>query len=126
MMIEQETCRRVWPEWELPFVSYGLAYPAACAKHVKDLKASRVYIVVSSSLARNSDNLQRLESALGEGKIAGVRVGMKPHTLYSEVIEIANELRQKEVDCLITLGGGSLINSEKGALLVSLCLFYLL
>lgn len=123
-MIEQETCRRVWPEWELPLVSYGLAYPEACAKHVKDLKASRVYVIVSNSLAKNGDNLQRLERALGEGNIAGVRVGMKPHTLYSEVIEIANELHQLEVDCLITLGGGSLIDGGKGAILVSLCLLY--
>ena len=119
-MIEKETCRRVWPEWELPLVSYGIAYPEACAKHAKDLNASRVYIVVSNSLAENSDYLQRLENALGEESIAGVRVGMKPHSLYSEVIEIAHELHQLEVDCLITLGGGSLIDGGKGALLVSL------
>ena len=116
--MEQETCRSVWPQWELPLVSYGLDYPVACAKHVKDLKASRVYIIVSGSLAGSGDYLQRLEGALGEETIAGVRVGMKPHTLYSEVIEIARDLAKLNVDCLIVLGGGSLIDGGKGAILV--------
>ena len=119
-MDEQETYRRVWPEYDVPLVSYGLSYYEACAKHVKDLGASRVYIVVSKSLTRNGDYLQRLKTAIGEENIVNVRVGMKHHSMYSEVIEVAKEVQKLRVDCLITLGGGSLIDAGKGAILASL------
>ncbi len=120
-MNDQETCRRVWPEWKVPLVSHGLPYYEACAKHAKELKVSHVYIVVSKSLAGSGDHLQNLTMAVGENNIAGIREGMKPHTMYSEVIEIAKDLKELRVDCLITLGGGSLIDGGKGAILVRFC-----
>ena len=120
-MEEQEICRRVWPEWELPLISHGLSYSDACARHVKEeFGASQVYIIVSKSLTYSSDHLQRLKNAIGEANIAYVRVGMKPHSMYSEVLEIASDLRKLEADCLVTLGGGSIIDGAKGAILVSL------
>jgi len=112
---------RVWPEWELPVVSHGLPYPEACAKHVSEgFGSSRVYIIVSKSLAVRGDYLQRLRRAIGEQNIAGVRMGMRPHTMYTEVIEIAKDLDRVDSDCMIVLGGGSLIDGGKGAILVSL------
>ena len=116
-----ETCRPVWPEYSTPVVTYGLPYHDACAKHIKgDLKASRVYIVISKSLyAMDRDYLDRLEAGIGKDSIAGVRLGMKPHSMYSEICELAQELGKLEADCLITIGGGSLIDSGKCALLAS-------
>ena len=43
---------------------------------------------------------------------------MKLNSLYSEVIEIARELQRLRVDCLVTVGGGSLIDGGKAAMLV--------
>ena len=112
--------RRVWPEWELPLVSRDLPFPDACAEYVtQDLGASRVYIIISKSLAGKGDYLQRLRSAIGEANIIGVRMRMKPHTMYSEVIEIAKDLDRLDSDCMVVLGGGSLIDGGKGAILVS-------
>ncbi|TVY14956.1 Dehydrogenase FUM7 [Lachnellula arida] len=106
---------RVDPSKDFPFVSWGLPFPEACAKHMSDtLHVSKAYIIVSGSLSRNTDALQRLESALGDDRVAGVWRGMTPHTLYSELLTIAKDVKRSGADCIVTLGGGSLIDGAKG------------
>ena len=118
-MDQTETYRRVWSDCEFPMVTYGLPYPQACGEHIKkDLGASRIYIVFSKSLANNGDHVQRLKDTIGRELVVGIRVGMKPNSLYSEIIEIARELQALEADCLVTIGGGSLIDGGKAAILV--------
>jgi alcohol dehydrogenase class IV len=39
---------------------------------------------------------------------------MQPHTLYSEVLAVASEVKNSGADSIITLGGGSLIDGAKG------------
>ena len=39
---------------------------------------------------------------------------MQPHTLYSEVLAVASAVKASGADCVITLGGGSLIDGAKG------------
>ena len=120
-MNEQEIYRRVWPEGELPLVSHGLPYPEACAKHVRqDLGANNVYIVASKSLSSSGDHLQGLKISIGEENIGGIRSGMRPHSMYKEVLEVMADLQRLKADCIITLGGGSIIDGAKGAILVSL------
>lgn len=119
-MSDREVHRRAWPEYELPFVSYGLPYHEACAKHVKDdLNAHRIYLIVSSSLAESGDYVERCVEAIGAASIAGIRRGMRPHSMYSEVLEVKEDLEALQADCLVTLGGGSIIDGAKGAILVS-------
>ncbi|KAK5111547.1 hypothetical protein LTR62_004843 [Meristemomyces frigidus] len=96
-----------------PNVSYGRPYPEACAKHVTEtFRAHRVYIIASGSLARNTDHVRQLQTALGD-KVVGVRKGMKPHTLWSEILEVTAEARAVQADLLITLGAGSLTDGAK-------------
>lgn len=38
---------------------------------------------------------------------------MTPHTLMSEVLEIVEDCRNLSVDCIVTLGGGSLSDGAK-------------
>ncbi|TVY41300.1 Dehydrogenase [Lachnellula occidentalis] len=103
------------PSKDLPIVSWGLPFPEACAKHMSDtLHTHKAYIIVSGSLSRNTDALQRLESALGEDRVAGVWRGMTPHTLYSELLTITKDVKRSGADCIVTLGGGSLIDGAKG------------
>jgi len=83
------------------------------------IHATKAYIIVSGSLSRNTDALQRLERALGEERVAGVWKGMAPHTLYSELLTIAKDVKKSGADCLVTLGGGSLIDGAKGMVFVS-------
>lgn len=103
-----------------PHISYGLPFHSACAKHVVEtFKASRVYIIASGSLARNTDNVIKLQNALGS-RVVGTRIGMKPHTLWSEILEIAKEAKEVNADILVTLGAGSLTDGAKIIALVSL------
>ena len=98
-----------------PYISHGLPFQGACAKHVWDtFKASRVYIVASRSLAASTDDLNKLISALGEDHVAGVRKeGISPHSPISEILEIAAECRERKADCLVTLGAGSITDGCK-------------
>ena len=96
-----------------PYISHGLPFPQACAKHVdKTFRASRVYIIASGTLARTTDYVRELQQALGE-RVVGTRAGMTPHTLWSEILEIADECRDLDADLIVTLGAGSLTDGAK-------------
>lgn len=114
-----ETIRPAFAGRERPLLSYGIPFPDAAAQNVvKKFGASKVYILCSKSLAQNTDALGRLILALGPNKIAGQRVGMKSHTLWSEVLEIVDEGRRLGIDLLLTLGAGSLTDAAKIVALV--------
>jgi len=109
----QEVYRQAFPDAVFPKISYGLPFYEACAKHVTEtFNASRVYIIASKSLSTQTDNLEKLKTALGS-KVVGVRVGMTPHTLWSECLEVAEECRKLNADLLVTLGAGSLTDAAK-------------
>lgn len=102
-----------------PCVSYGLPYEVACAKHVEQtFHASRVYIICSGSLARNTDKVDKLLSALGKEHVVGLRKGMTSHSPWNEILDIADEARQAQADCIVTLGAGSTTDAAKIIVLV--------
>jgi alcohol dehydrogenase class IV len=45
---------------------------------------------------------------------------MKPHTLWSEILEIVAEARSSKADLLLTLGAGSLTDAAKIVSLVGI------
>lgn len=103
-----------------PFISYHLPFDVACRKHVsRNFFASRVYILASGSLSQKTAYLDQLISALGGKTVVNVRKAVKSHSYFSDVLEIAAELRHSQSDCVITLGGGSLTDAAKVATLVS-------
>lgn len=109
-----ETVRPAFTGRERPLLSYGIAFPEAAAQHVTHtFHASHVYVICSGSLARNTDSLENLSTALGSDKIAGRRIGMQSHTLWSEVLEIVKEARDAKADLILTLGAGSLTDAAK-------------
>ena len=100
------------------YISYGLAYPEACVKHVsKTFHARRVYILASGSLSRNTDAVDRLidtlNQDLGERTVVGVTNGIRSHTYFLDVLDIINKAKDCNADCLITLGAGSLTDAAK-------------
>ncbi|KAM0331289.1 hypothetical protein ACHAQA_002959 [Verticillium albo-atrum] len=98
---------------ETPKVSFGLRFPEACLRHCRDtFDSSKVYIICSKSLAEQTDALQRLTSTLGD-RVAGVRIGISPHTPIAQVLEVVDDARLRNIDCLVTLGAGSLTDAAK-------------
>lgn len=53
-------------------------------------------------------------------RVAGVRFGMKPHMIMSEVLEVTADARRPDADLIVTLGGGSLIDGAKAVATVCL------
>ena len=100
------------------YISYGLAYPEACVKHVlKTFHAARVYILASGSLSRNTDAvdklIHKLNQEVGEQTVVGVKNGIRSHTYFSDVLDIVSEAEDCGADCLVTLGAGSLTDAAK-------------
>ncbi|KAH7134429.1 hypothetical protein EDB81DRAFT_99089 [Dactylonectria macrodidyma] len=108
-----ETCRPAFDNKATPSVSHGLRFPEACLLHCRDtFSSSRAYIICSKSLAGKTDALDRLKSALGD-RVAGVTIGISPHTPIAEVLNIVKDARGRDIDILITLGAGSLTDAAK-------------
>ncbi|CAH0003830.1 unnamed protein product [Clonostachys byssicola] len=105
-----EICRPAFANRTTPKLSYGLRFPEACAKHCQN--HFHVLIMCSKSLSTNTDALERLRSALGD-RVAGVRIGISPHTPIAEVVDIVREYKDKNIDCIVTLGAGSLTDGAK-------------
>ncbi|KAK8123680.1 hypothetical protein PG999_003598 [Apiospora kogelbergensis] len=116
----QETHRPAFAGRDKPSVSYGLPFPLTLLHHASStFGATRLYVLCSASLARdNPQHLTSLKDTLSS-KVAGTRVGLKPHTRWSEVLEVVREARDLDVDLLVTLGAGSLTDAAK---IVSLAL----
>ncbi|KAF7192131.1 Dehydrogenase FUM7 [Pseudocercospora fuligena] len=96
-----------------PHISYGLPFHIACKKHVAaTFQASRIYLIASASLSKNTSYVKLLQSALGD-KLIATRYGIKPHTLWSEILSITSEASSLQTDLIITLGAGSLTDGAK-------------
>jgi hypothetical protein len=114
-----EIVRPAFEGRERPLLSYGIAFPAAIARHLDTFQASRVYVICSGSLSRKTNVMDQLEAALGD-KLVGHWIGMRSHTLWSEVLEIAQEVSTAHADLLLTVGAGSLTDGAKIIALVSI------
>ncbi|KAJ4204157.1 hypothetical protein NW759_014994 [Fusarium solani] len=109
-----ETVQRAFADRPSPLLSYGLPFAEALPRHVHEtFAASRVYAIVSRGLAAQSDVVQQVQGALGADIIGGARIGMRPHTLWSEVLEIVAEARSSNADLLLVIGGGTLTDAAK-------------
>lgn len=80
--------------------------------------AERVFLMVSGTLNRETDEIEQLRRALGNHCV-GTFDNMPPHTPRSAVIAAADQARQARADLIVTLGGGSITDGAKA---VQLCL----
>lgn len=120
--MDQETIERFNPAQEFPVINYGLPYPEALARQLSTtLQCSRPFIIISKSLTQKTDALQRLNAGLDNGavKVAGIHMGMRSHTYYSEVLDVAGKVKAAGADSVVTIGGGSLTDAAKAIVLVS-------
>ncbi len=99
-------------------VHYGKPAAQALAELVKTQDAERVFLMVSGTLNRDTDEIGEVRQALGN-KCVGTFDRMPPHTPRTAVIAAAGQAREARADLIVTLGGGSITDGAKA---VQLCL----
>ena len=99
-------------------VIYGKPAAAAVAEQATRLGAERVFLMVSGTLNRETDEISKIRAALGN-RCAGVFDKMPAHTPRSAVAAAAAMAREANADLIVTVGGGSVTDGAKA---VQLCL----
>jgi maleylacetate reductase len=76
------------------------------------LQSQRIFLLVSETLRNNTDEIARIERALGH-RVAAVHSGIPPHAPRSAVLEAAAVARKVNADLIVAVGGGSVTDSAK-------------
>src|SRR5215467_14286451 len=103
---------------EMEAVVFGRPAAEAVAEEARRLDAERVFLMVSGTLNRTTDEIAKVHLALGN-RFAGIFDRMPPHTPRRAVIEAAAAARDAGADLIATIGGGSVTDGAKA---VQLCL----
>ena len=93
-------------------VIFGEPLVDALAREVDRVVARAVFILVSGTLARETDTVDRLCRMLGN-RLAGVWTEIGAHTPRIDVVAAANAAREAGADLIVTLGGGSVTDAAK-------------
>ena len=99
-------------------VVFGQPAAQAVAEQVRRIGAQRVFLMVSGTLNRETDEIEQVRRALGNYCV-GTFAAMPPHTPRSAVIAAAQQARDAKADLIVTVGGGSITDGAKA---VQLCL----
>src|SRR5713226_10220315 len=99
-------------------VHYGKPAAQSVAELVKEHGAQRVFLMVSGTLNRETDEVEKVRRALGN-KCVGTFDKMPAHSPRSAIIAAAAQAREAKADLIVTLGGGSITDGAKA---VQLCL----
>ena len=99
-------------------VVYGKPAAETVAGLARRRGAERVFLMVSGTLNRTTDEIEKLRRALGNHCV-GTFDAMPAHTPRAAVIAAAEQAREARADLIVTLGGGSITDGAKA---VQLCL----
>ena len=99
-------------------VHYGKPAAQSVAELVQASGAQRVFLMVSGTLNRETDEIEKVRRALGN-KCVGTFDKMPAHSPRSAVVAAAQQAREARADLIVTLGGGSITDAAKA---VQLCL----
>jgi maleylacetate reductase len=99
-------------------VVFGTPAAEAIVRQVDRLGISRAFLMVSGTLNRNTDEIEKIRTALGS-RYASTFDAMPPHTPRTAVIAAAEQARAANADLIVTVGGGSITDGAKA---VQLCL----
>jgi maleylacetate reductase len=97
---------------------YGKPAAPALAAEAGRMGAKRVFLVVSGTMNRTTDEVEKVRVALGS-RYAGTYDSIPPFTPRSAVLEAAQLARAAGADLVVTFGGGSV---TEGGKMVRLCL----
>jgi maleylacetate reductase len=93
-------------------VVFGRPAADAAVEEVARIGATRVFIVASKSLMRNTPVIRTIADALGP-RYVGVFDGCVQHSPRASVIAAASAIRAAAPDLILTVGGGTAIDTVK-------------
>jgi maleylacetate reductase len=99
-------------------VVFGRPAAAAVVEQMDRLRANRAFLMVSGTLNRGTDEIEKIRKALGPRCVATFDA-MPPHTPREAVIAATEQARVANADLIVTVGGGSITDGAKA---VQLCL----
>jgi len=99
-------------------VVFGKPAAEAIVEQMDRLRAQRAFLMVSGTLRRETDVVERINRALG-GRCAAIFDAMPQHTPREAVIAASEQARKANADLIVTIGGGSITDGAKA---VQLCL----
>lgn len=99
-------------------VVFGTAAAEAIVAQVDRLRVSRVFLMVSGTLNRGTDEIAKIRTALGS-RCIGTFDAMPAHTPRAAVIAATEQARAAGADLIVTAGGGSITDGAKA---VQICL----
>ncbi len=99
-------------------VLFGVSAADAVAAEARRLGATRVFLMVSGTLNRETREIETVRAALGN-LCAGVFDRMPAHSPRQAVVAATNQARDAGADLIVTIGGGSITDAAKA---VQLCL----
>lgn len=98
-------------------VIYGRPAADALAQIAEELGARRLLVVASKTLNRRTDVITALRARLGD-RVVGVYDETEEHSPQASVLETARAIEAAQADLIITVGGGSPIDTVKVAQIV--------
>jgi maleylacetate reductase len=99
-------------------VVFGRPAATAVVEQVDRLGASRAFLMVSGTLNRETDEIEKIRSSLG-ARCAATFDAMPPHTPREAVMAATEQARAAGADLIVTVGGGSITDGAKA---VQICL----
>jgi len=93
-------------------VVFGRPAAEAVVEETGRIGATRVFIIASKSLARNTPVIHTIAAALGS-HYAGLFDGCVQHSPRASVIAAAHAVRAAAPDVILTIGGGTAIDTVK-------------
>lgn len=93
-------------------VSIGRPAADALVDQVERLGSKRVFILSGSTLRHKTDEVAKLEAALGD-RHAATHDGIHPHAPRTDVLAAARAAAEAKADLIVTVGGGSVTDSGK-------------
>lgn len=93
-------------------VAFGDRAAPAVKTEVERVDAKRVFLLVSGTLDRETDEVDQVREALG-ARYAGFHDKITSHTPRTDVMDAVAKARAVDTDLIITIGGGSVTDAAK-------------
>jgi maleylacetate reductase len=101
-----------YPYFQLERVIFGQPAAQAAVEEASRIGVSRVFIVASGTLSRGTDVVNRIAEALG-ARYAGRFDRCIAHSPWPSVIECTQAVRAARPDLILTVGGGTPVDTVK-------------